>query len=785
VADWVKPNGRATAVTLRGAALREDIVQEIAAARGVVPIAEAPIPIDVSVAMPGILRIRLGRREFCSPTSYLGWRQEPEAGNADRDAGDIVARFATDPARIVFADRAGRVLISLMTSDAQLEPAVRLRFEITGEQHFFGLGEGGQQFDRLGATRRLWNYQANRGQGSDMAVPLLVSQAGYALFIDHAADGTIAGLDGGDGSWIEYCSAPGPLDLYVLGGTDLRSVMGRVADLLGHATLPPRWALGYLQSSRHFDSTDELRALATEFRARKLPCDGLIFLSTYGSAKGWNRGVGHLEFEPKLFADPAALIGEFRRAHFHVISHEYPVLHAASPLHDEAVRRGYLLDAGYPLRPPGRPLATNFKEGQRYLDFSQDEVRRWWWQQHLDLVALGIEGWWLDGGEGPPADTALAAGSATQLHNRYDLMRQQAFAEGEAADRPDRRPWLLCRSGGPGMQRYGAVPWSGDINTTFATLESQIRIGLNCGMSGTPHWGTDIGGFYQVAPDGGELFARWFQFGAFCPIFRGHGFVWRDHLPWAHGDTIEAICRRYLELRYRLMPYTYTLAWQAHRDGLPLMRPLVLNYPQDPRAWDLGSEFLWGDDLLVAPVTRAGATHWPVYLPEGTWYDFWTHEAHAGPAGITVEAPLDRLPLFVRAGAIIPLGPPLQYDGERPCDAVTLLVYPDRSSRFTLYEDDGLSNAYQHGGAVRTGFACDADAAGITLTIGSPEGDASLISPGRSYLLQIHVLRRPRVVEAQGQALPESAADGPGWWLDGHFLFVRVPLTPASLHIGW
>ena len=507
---------------------------------------------------------------------------------------------------------------------------MQLRFEIVGEQHFYGLGEGGQQFDRLGATRRLWNYQASRAQGADMAIPLLVSQAGYAIFFDNAAAGSIEPGDIADGTCVEYRSEPGALDLYVIGGANLRAVMGGVADLLGHATMPPRWALGYLQSSRHFEDAGEVRGLAAQLREKRLACDGLIFLSTYGAAKGWNKGVGHLEFEPALFADPAAILGDFRRQNFRVISHEYPVLHPASPLFAEAARAGYLLDCAYPMHPPGRPRATNYKEGQRYLDFSRADVRAWWWRQHRHLVDLGIAGWWLDGGEGPPASEQLDAGPATVLHNRYDLLRQQAFAEGEASDNPDRRPFLLCRSGGPGMQRFGAMPWSGDVNTTFETFETQIRTGLNVGMSGVPHWGTDIGGFFSVAPDQGELFARWFQFGAFCSIFRAHGHVWRRHLPWSYGEEIEAICRRYLELRYQLMPYTYTLAWQAHREGLPLMRPLVLNYPDDPRVWDLGTQYLWGDDLLVAPVSRAGATHWPVYLPAGTWHDFWTHEIHRG-----------------------------------------------------------------------------------------------------------------------------------------------------------
>jgi alpha-glucosidase (family GH31 glycosyl hydrolase) len=429
------------------------------------------------------------------------------------------------------------------------------------------------------------------------------------------------------------------------------------------------------------------------------------------------------------------------------------------------------------MHPPGRPRATNYKEGQRYLDFSRTETRAWWWRQHRHLVDLGVDGWWLDGGEGPPAAVQLDAGPATVLHNRYDLLRQRAFADGEANDNPDRRPFLLCRSGGPGMQRFGAMPWSGDVNTTFETFETQIRIGLNVGMSGVPHWGTDIGGFFLVAPDDGELFARWFQFGAFCSIFRAHGHVWRRHLPWSYGAEIEAICRRYLELRYQLMPYTYTLAWQAHREGLPLMRPLVLNYPDDPRVWDLGTQYLWGDDLLVAPVSRAGATHWPVYLPAGTWHDFWTHETHEGPGSITVVAPLDRLPLFVRGGAIVPLGPVVQHDGERALDDVTVLVYPDGASAFTLYEDDGVSNEYRRGRSVRTTFTCKADPVGIVCAVEAPDGDATLIPASRAYTFKIRAPQRPGSVEIDGRNAPD-------WEYDTGFVNVRVSGQPATIRIA-
>jgi alpha-glucosidase (family GH31 glycosyl hydrolase) len=248
----------------------------------------------------------------------------------------------------------------------------------------------------------------------------------------------------------------------------------------------------------------------------------------------------------------------------------------------DGAARGYLLDHAYSRQMPTTPDAVIYKEGQRFIDFSRAEVRAWWWDAHRPLIAHGIAGWWLDGGEGPPAGTALAAGEAAIVHNRFDLWRHQSFAEGEARDRSDQRAFLLCRSGGPGMARFGAVPWSGDINTTFETLEQQIRIGLNLGLSGIPHWGTDAGGFYSVAPDQSELLVPWLQFAAFCTLFRAHGHVWQRHVPWAYGETIEAICRAIIELRYRMLPYSYTLVAQARRDGLPT-RPARGGAPRRPR----------------------------------------------------------------------------------------------------------------------------------------------------------------------------------------------------------
>jgi alpha-glucosidase (family GH31 glycosyl hydrolase) len=318
------------------------------------------------------------------------------------------------------------------------------------------------------------------------------------------------------------------------------------------------------------------------------------------------------------------------------------------------------------------------------------------------------------------------------------------------------------------MQRFGASTWSGDINNDFPTLEAQVPLGLNTGLSGVPYWGTDVGGFFHSVPLTAELYARWFQFGAFTPIFRSHGWVWREHVPWAHGPGIEAICRRYAELRYQLLPYTYTLARQAHERGLPLMRPLVLNYPDDPRAWTLDHQYLWGDELLVAPVTREGAITWPVYVPRGTWFDFWTGARHQGPAGVTVEAPLDRLPLLVRGGAILPLAPVMQHTGERLLDELTLQIYPEGTSRFDLYEDDGRTNGYRRGHHAVTPIECTSEPNRVTVRVDPPRGDRSVLPPGRHYVLRLRLPRPAAVtVDGTGPLSPSDRDTGePAWWTD-------------------
>jgi alpha-glucosidase len=740
---------------------------------------DVAFPLLVEMRSPDILCLRVGTRE--AAVSYLPMRDRWPASEAATAAspqmsietGGLVLRSLVGKVGVAFCDRAGREQLTLAFAEVDLHPRLRLRFEVVGEQHFYGLGHGGQPFDRLGAVRRFSNCHVNHGQGSDIAIPLLLSNSGYGLFFDQAGPAHIDAGRSYDAVCLDYECEAQSLDLYFIGGTDMRATLGAVSRLFGRALMPPRWALGYLQSTRHFEDRAEVLQTADMLREKGLPCDALIFLSSYGEALGWNIGVGHLAYQPKLFHDARALIAALHERGFHVVSHEYPVLHERSCLHAEASRENYLLDEGYG---DGSECSTDYHERQRYLDFSRPEVGSWWWGKHRGLVEDGIDGWWLDGGEGP--DTAGPRGAETvALHNRYDLLRQEAFALGEAQDRPEKRPFLLCRSGGPGMQRFGAACWSGDINNTFASLEAQSSLGLNMGLSGVPYWGTDIGGYYAVVPQTAELFVRWLQFGCFCPIFRAHGRNWRMHVPWAYGAGMDAICRRILELRYQLMPYTYTLAFAAHLDGLPLMRPLVLNYPSDPNVWEMAAEFLWGDDILVAPVTRAGARHWPVYLPEGTWYDFWTSDVFEGPTAIEVPAPLEQLPLFVRAGAIMPLGAVVQHAEPGAPKELTLLVYPDKESSFTLYDDDGESNAYLIGGYALTEFKCVTNARETIFRIEAPQG-SMIVPPDRLYRIRIYSSERPREVEIV------TAAEGvskPTWHYESKFVTLTISRSPAEL----
>jgi alpha-D-xyloside xylohydrolase len=323
------------------------------------------------------------------------------------------------------------------------------------------------------------------------------------------------------------------------------------------------------------------------------------------------------------------------------------------------------------------------------------------------IFSKGVDAWWLDASE-PEVNmqafrrTQTAAGPGALVLNAWPLMHTTAVSEGQRRDAPEKRVYILTRSAYAGQQRTGAATWSGDITASWTVFANQIPAGLNFCLSGIPYWTTDIGGFFVNYPGGGnnpeyrELYTRWFQFGAFCPIFRSHGTNTPREM-WRFGPETEKILLKYDTLRYRLMPYIYSQAWQATQGGT-IMRALVMDFPDDKAARESKDEFLFGPSILVCPVTQKGAATRSVYLPAGTsWTDFWTGAHYQGGRTIEAAAPLDTEPLFVRDGALVPMGPVMQYAAEKPADPIELRLYPGRDAAFTLYEDEGDNTNYLRG----------------------------------------------------------------------------------------
>jgi alpha-glucosidase/alpha-D-xyloside xylohydrolase len=376
-----------------------------------------------------------------------------------------------------------------------------------------------------------------------------------------------------------------------------------------------------------------------------------------------------------------------------------------------------------------------------------------YWQQHVPLVKAGIDAFWPDEGD---------------WFNLFErIKRHQLYYQGHLSATPNVRPWSLQRNGYPGIAQWGGWVWSGDTESSWKTLEAQIAVGINYSLSIGPYWGSDIGGFYPNNELTGELYARWHQFAAFCGSFRSHGRTWFTRLPWGwglsdmgpreHNNTnapippddrrnilqsemnnpaIEPVAKKYSELRYQLLPYTYTLAWQARDSGLPLMRAMWLHYPDDERARALGSQFMWGRDLLIAPVFTKGATSREVYLPKGDWYDWWTNAKAGGGQSVTRQVDLATMPIYVRAGAIIPVDPVRQFTAEPVKEPTTLQVYRGADGEYTLYDDDGISQEYMKSRATWTRIVWTDRSRQLTIEPGAPRGATNVVTE-RTFRVQV------------------------------------------------
>jgi alpha-glucosidase/alpha-D-xyloside xylohydrolase len=609
-------------------------------------------------------------------------------------AGKLSFEIKPSPLTITIKGPDGKVVQELVIDSADGSMGFRTSGPI------LGLGEGDRQFDRSGGQYPAYNAKGRiiNGQvapflkthGSTIRIPFLIGTEGWAMFV-HRPFGEFD-LRDGKGRFAppqKPAKGPEPLEVFVIHVPEPAVALAEYNKLTGQPVMPPKWVMGYMQSHRTLAGPREPVEIVKTFRDKKLPVDAVIYLGTGYCPAGWNVDNGTLDWNPKTFDNPPENVKALHDVNVKVILHV------------------------------NKAPASMFGASVTEKSDSKVHISNYW-NWHLPVFNLGIDGWWPDDGD--------------ELLHEARMARHRCYYEGPLLVRPNERPWSLHRNGYAGVQRYGGWIWSGDNDSTWASLAAHVPVGVNASLSLTPFWGTDCGGFVMTKDYTGELYARWFQFSTFNPLMRSHGRNWKLHLPWGwnRGDVgpiesplkslpdeaelrnaaIEPICKKYLELRYSLLPYNYSLMRETHDSGLPGMRALWLHYPSDAEAVKLGNEYLWGRDLLVAPVVEKGARERKLYLPQGDWYDWWTGEKVGGKRWLTRPVNLETMPVYARAGAIVPLDPVRQFTAQAVTDPTTLRVYRGADGRFVLYDDDGKSLDYLKGKASWTTITWN-DAKGV------------------------------------------------------------------------
>lgn len=640
--------------------------------------------------------------------------------------------------------------------------SVRGNMHLFPDERLFGFGEKFTPFDKKGQRLLSWTvdtYSTNT-ERSYKNVPFFMSTRGYGIFLNTTC--RIA-YDLGAASSVSYSFTveDDELDLCFFHGPRMAAILDAYTGLVGRAQVPPKWSFGLWMSKFGYESRREVEDVCERFRAEDIPCD-VICLDP-----PWMRNGKRCDFvwDEDAFPKPQGLMRELAVRGFKTCLWEHPYIPVESELYAEGAARGYFL-----LRPNGTVyvdrLCLNggpndnspFTPGA-LVDFTNPRAVDWYKEKHRRLLEMGAAVFKTDFGEHVPEDAVFSNGlTGREMHNVYPLLYQKAVFE--AVREAHGRGIVWGRSAYAGSQAY-PVQWSGDSRCTYASMASNLRGGLSYALSGFPFWSHDIGGFKGTpTPD---LYVRWSQFGLFTSHARCHGTTSRH--PWDFGREATDIFRFYAKLRYRLIPYLYSYAHVAHAQSLPILRPMVLEYQEDPNTFDKDQQYLLGGELLVAPVfSETGEVS--VYLPRGGWVDFWSDAVHEGPTTLRYKADLRTLPLFVKANAIIPMGPETSSVEDVPVDPLTLRVYCQSHAEFVFHDDEATVT-----------FVCDRQETGYTLSIGASR---------RSYVLELHAGTCPERITVGREAVPPCTAESfndvrSGWYFDPHrrLTLVRFEATGA------
>jgi alpha-glucosidase len=650
-------------------------------------------------------------------------------------AGNVIATVQRSPLLINFSDAAGNVLLADEPSLPMAWNGQRIHAwkKMPIDENYYGLGDKAGPMNRRNRAFTNWNTDEFGWQESTdplyKTIPFFIGLRkglAYGVFFDNTYRSVFDfGKESPD--FFSFGAEGGELNYYFIAGPEPKKIIEEYTAMTGRSPLPPLWTLGYQQSRYSYYPESRAREIVKTLRDKKIPADAIYFDIDY------QRGNAPFTINREYFPTFEKMISDFRAQGMHTIL--ITDLHIKKdPNHGYAPYDSGMKDDVFVKNPDGSTYVGVVWPGPSvFPDFTLSRVRDWWGGLYKDFAGMGAAGFWNDMNEPSlferadktmPLDIVHRLDDGTTLdhraiHNVFGMQNVRATYEGLRKLQPEERPFVLTRAAYSGAQRYAAT-WTGDNSSSWNHLKMSTPMLLSMGISGYPLVGDDIGGFAGSPP--ADLLTRWFEVGALNPIYRDHTAKGTaDQEPWVHGPEHEAIRRKYIELRYELMPYLYTGIEEASRTGLPLMRPVFLEYPQASGFYGDDRDFLFGSDFFVAPVTTEMVDAEEISLPPGDWYDFWTNTRLSSKEKFSLRPRLDEMPLYVRAGAIVPMQPLVQHTGEKPNGPLELRVYlpastPGNDCRGTLYQDDGHTFAYQKGEILRISYSCQLSNGSVTVT---------------------------------------------------------------------
>ncbi len=731
-----------------------------------------------------VLCVDLGTHAVIPSGAVLPWEEAASCEITVRPAGQGTT----------FCDGAGREMFTLSAFEEQ--PAgFRLTIALKPGEHVFGLGEDNDaaygRLDRRGTVRDfLTGQRINQNHvTADFPIPFFLMAGGGAccgFYLDNTSN-LQADIGKTDPDALLITAPSGGCRLYVIAGQTPAEVAQTWAALTGPSALPPLWALGFVQSKCAFWDWEEVDDVIATFREKNVPLEAIVF------DFNWARTFNDFHWADRWQGLSAQKMHEYREKYGirFMASNSGPMLKNDSCTHPAAQEAGIIAKDA-----EGKPVVCGYYSGE-LIDYTNPAAEAWLRPQLEPIMEDGVDAWWLDltEPEGDSETTQYHAGSRADIHNIFSNAVTSAFQNIMEGFAPGKRPFVLTRTGTAGIQRRPTALWTGDIYSEYGTLQAHVPEALNTQLSGIGMWTCDTGGF--LSPTNNEacphnlyhndraehalLYERWMQFSAFTPMMRVHH-AGGESVPFRYpGSAVEGMAHS-IRLRYRLIPYIYSLYYQNWLEGTPLMRPLFWHYPEDERAYTVADEYLFGEFLLVAPVLTEKSNRREVYFPAGRWFDLDYGHLYEGPATVEVDAPQNRIPVFAAAGAILPMAKEALTTRDLDMQRLDLHIWPRETSSFTLYGDDGETNAYQQGDYTATRFCCREEAGGLTLTA---ERSSDAYAPTEA-VCHIHMNYAPRSVQFNGETVRQVGreqsvrrAEGDAFWFDAFtgVLHVRCCLT--------